>query len=119
MEPTYVNGDFTFCWKLHYVFSEPQRGDIILIRFAGKRVMLLKRIIAVEGEIVEFRGGRLFIDFKKVDEPYVVYSGDWNLEPRKVKGGNVYVAGDNRSAPIEQHMFGQTSSQRIVGVPLW
>ncbi|MBN1635081.1 MAG: signal peptidase I, partial [Deltaproteobacteria bacterium] len=63
--------------------------------------------------------GRLFIDFKEVDEPYVIYSGDWNLEPRKVKEGNVYVAGDNRSAPIEQHMFGQTSIKRIVGAPMW
>jgi hypothetical protein len=29
------------------------------------------------------------------------------------------VVGDNRSMPIENHHFGQTSKNRIMGVPLW
>jgi hypothetical protein len=27
--------------------------------------------------------------------------------------------GDNRNMPIENHVFGQTSMKRIVGVPSW
>lgn len=119
MEPTYRDGSFNFCWRLAYVFSEPKRQDVVLVRFAGSKVMLLKRVIALEGEQVEFRDGRIFVDGKELDEPYITYPCNWNLSPRKVETGNVYVVGDNRNMPIEGHNFGQTSKKRIRGTPAW
>ena len=59
------------------------------------------------------------VDEKEIDEPYVRYPCDWNLSPRHVEKDCVYVVGDNRNMPIENHVFGQTSIKRIVGVPLW
>jgi signal peptidase I len=82
-------------------------------------VMLLKRIVAVGGETVEFRDGRLFVNGEEIDEPYVRYPCDWNLLPRLVKGDCVYIVGDNRKMPMRAHVFGQTSIKRIVGAPLW
>lgn len=119
MEPTYHNGSINFCWRLWYVFSEPTRYDVVMIRLAGHKVMLLKRVVAVEGELVEFRNGRLFVDGEGIDEPYVRYPCDWTLPPRRVEKGGVYVVGDNRSEPMERHNFGQTSIKRIIGAPLW
>jgi signal peptidase I len=119
MEPTYRNGGFNFCWKLHDLFSRTKRHDVVAVRFAGNRVMLLKRVVALEGEQVEFRDGRLFINGQALDEPYVVYPCNWNLPPRHVEKDSVYVIGDNRSMPIENHYFGQTSVKRLIGVPLW
>ncbi|HUU39805.1 MAG TPA: signal peptidase I, partial [Desulfatiglandales bacterium] len=95
------------------------RHDIVLIKFAGKKVMLLKRIIALEGETVEFRNGKLFVDEIEVNEPYLKYPCNWNLSPRKVKKGHVYVVGDNRNMPIKNHNFGQTLINRIIGAPIW
>ena len=119
MEPTYTNGHVNFCWTPYHIFSEPARYDVALIRFAGKKVMLLKRIVAMEDETVEFRDGKLLVDGKKIDEPYLKYPCNWNLAPRKVRKGHVYVVGDNRDMPIKNHNFGQTSTSRIVGAPLW
>ena len=119
MEPTYHNGRFNFCWTLSALFSKPQRHDVVAIRFAGHRVMLLKRVIALEGERIEFRYGKLFVDENTIEEPYVRYPCDWNLSPRQVEPGCVYVVGDNRNMPIEDHHFGQAPIKRIVGVPLW
>ena len=119
MEPTYRNGGVNFCWRLHYLFSEPKRYDVVTVRFAGSKVMLLKRMVAREGEQVEFRDGGLFIDGQKIEEPYVHYPCHWNLTPRRVEKDCVYVVGDNRSMPIESHHFGQASKSRIMGVPLW
>jgi signal peptidase I len=68
---------------------------------------------------VAFRNGDLFVDGRKVAEPWVAQKSDWNLASRTVKPGHVYVVGDNRSVPIENHQFGQTPTNRIVGVPLW
>jgi signal peptidase I len=119
MEPTYRNGALSFCWTLRYAFSSPGRHDVVLVRLAGRRVMLLKRVVAVAGEQVEFRKGSLLVDDRLIDEPYVAYPCDWNLPPRRVKPGRVYVVGDNRSRPIETHNLGQTPVGRIVGAPLW
>ena len=119
MEPTYHDGSWNFCWRGAYLFSEPRRSDVVLVRFAGSKVMLLKRVVALAGEQVEFRNGKLFVNGKEIHEPYVRYPCDWNLPPRQVEGGCVYVVGDNRSLPMEGHQFGQASVKRIVGVPLW
>jgi len=119
MEPTYHNGSVNLCWRLGYLFSEPKRYDVVALRFAGNKVMLLKRVVAVEGEKVEFRDGKLFVDGMEMNEPYVRFLCNWNLSPRQVETDCVYVVGDNRSMPIENHHFGQTSKKRIIGVPLW
>ena len=81
--------------------------------------MLLKRVVGLEGDTVEFRSGELFINQEKLSEPYVTYSCNWTLPPRKVKKGYLYVVGDNRNVPIHTHDFGQTPIKRILGAPLW
>jgi len=119
MEPTYRNGSFNFCFRWRYLFSSPRRDDVVAVRLAGKKVMLLKRVVALGGEQVEFRNGKLFVEGKKMDEPYVRYPCDWDLSPRRVEKDGVYVIGDNRSMPIENHHFGQVSTKRIMGAVLW
>lgn len=119
MEPTYRDGDFHFCWMGRYLFSEPDRYEVVAIRLAGSRVMLLKRIVALEGEEVAFRNGNLFVNGEEIEEPYVRYRRNWNLSPRRVETGNVFVVGDNRGIDIENHYLGQTAKARIIGGPLW
>jgi len=118
MEPTIHDGRIVFCWCLKYKFSEPAVGDIVTVKKMRRKVMFLKRIIALEGDIVEFRDGKLFVNDKEMLEPYVKFSCHWNLPPRTVKKGNVYLIGDNRNMQIEEHVFGQTSIKNLVGVPI-
>jgi signal peptidase I len=119
MEPAYRDGDLHFCWKGRYLFSEPNRYEVVAIRFAGSRIMLLKRIVALAGEEVEFRDGRLYVNGEKIEEPYVRYRRDWNLPSRRVEQGNVFVVGDNRGGDLENHYLGETARARIIGGPLW
>jgi len=119
MKPTYHNGEFNFCWRLRYLFSKPNRYDIVTIRLAGQKVMLLKRVVALEGEEVAFRQGKLLVNGKELEEPYLRYPCNWNLPARKVEKDSVYVVGDNRDMPMESHYFGQISIHRIIGGPLW
>jgi len=119
MEPTHPSRGFNFCFCLRYRFAPPQAGDIVTVRIGQGSVMFLKRVVAVAGETVEFRCGRLFVDGVERPEPYVNFRGDWQLVPRRVRPGNVYVVGDNRGMPMRNHNFGQTSLERIVGGPLW
>jgi signal peptidase I len=119
MMPTYKNGGFNFCFTLRYLFSPPKSFDVVTIRLAGSRVMLLKRIVATEGETVEFKKGHLYVNGKKINEPYVTGRQKWDLLPRTVKKDHVYVVGDNRNVPMKMHDFGQTPVYRIIGAPLW
>ncbi len=119
MEPTYRDGRFNFCWTPACWFSPLKRYDVVAVRFAGNQIMLLKRVVALPGEVIEFRQGKLWVNEREIPEPYVRYPSDWNLSPRQVEFGSVYIVGDNRSMPIERHYFGQASIPRIVGVPLW
>jgi len=119
MEPTYENGQINFCWKLGFLFRDPMRHDVVAVRLAGNKYFLLKRVVAFPGETVEFSAGSLLIDGEILEEPYLRYPCDWNLSPRKVAPNHVYLVGDNRNVPMEQHDFGQTSIHRIIGTPLW
>lgn len=115
MEPTYHDNSFAFCWRLSYLFSEPRRPDIVAVRFAGRKVMLMKRVVATAGETVEFRSGTLFVNGKAVYEPYIIYNSDWELAPRTVRKNHVYVVGDNRGTDISRHKFGEVHRNRIAG----
>lgn len=115
MAPTYDDGSFALCWRLQYFFSPPKRGDVVTIRFAGTNVMLLKRIVGLAGDTVSFRNGQLYINQNPVSEPYVINNSRWQLAEREIKPGYVYVVGDNRGTPMQQHKFGQVKSTRIIG----
>ncbi len=118
MEPTVKSVGLTFCWRGKYLFGEPKRGDIVIIKY-DDRVFFLKRIVALPGETVEFRNGDLYINGVLLDEPYVKFICDWNMAPRQVEPGHFYAVGDNRSMPMEEHKFGQVSRHRIIGAPIW
>jgi signal peptidase I len=119
MYPTYRDGQVNICFFWRYALDRPEAGDLVMVRLTGASVLLFKRVVASEGQTVAFRDGQLHVDGRPVEEPYASKPCDWNLPPREVKPGNVYVVGDNRSVPMETHDFGQTPVSRIVGGPLW
>jgi len=119
MMPSFPERGFVFCWYPAYWFSSPKRGDAAVFFVGGDRVAVLKRILAFEGETVECRGGEFYVDGVKLSEPYVKYrSPDWTIRPFRVAEGCVYIMGDNRSMPLEEHMAGETAIRRLAGKPL-
>jgi len=118
MEPTYFRRGFTFCWRGKYLFSEPKRGDIVIIRFT-KDLSLLKRIIALPGDTISIKDGTLYLNGSAKKEDYVKNPCDWNLRPKTIAPGHIYVIGDNRSMSIRKHKFGEIKKKYINGAPLW
>jgi signal peptidase I len=117
MLPTYQENGINFVNRLAYLRSEPKRGDVVAIRYSGESRLLMKRIIGMPGETIEFRAGQVFINGEKLDEPYMArdFTGDWNLGPEKLPPDKYYVVGDNRSMPERQHVKGEAERRRIVG----
>lgn len=119
MEPTVPDGAWRFAFLPRYAFSEPRRGDIVVIALAGRRVMYLKRVLAVPGDRLRFEAGRLYLDGEPQPEPYVRQRGRWTTSAYKLAPGEYYVAGDNRRAPIEEHATGIVDRRRIAGGLAW
>ena len=91
-------------------------GDIVIIKY-DKGVYLLKRIVALPGDTVAFRNGKLVVNGEVIDESYVVYPCVWDMPPKTVAEDEFYVVGDNRSMPLHLHMQGAVKAYRIIGQP--
>lgn len=78
MVPTLLVNDRLIVEKLQYRFGgSPKRGDIIVfmptaeLRRHNLKDAFIKRVIGLPGEVVELRDGRVYINGRVLDEPYV------------------------------------------------
>ena len=119
MMPTYSSTGFTFAFLPYFKIYQPQRKQIVILKHAGFNTFLLKRIIAFPGDLVEIRKGVVYLNGSPYPEPYVKNGCDWNYSCHEVPKGKIFVLGDNRSMPMNQHMGGMIDQSRLAGVPLW
>jgi len=115
MEPTYHDRSINFLNRLGYITHEPQRGDVVNIRYAGPHVMLMKRIVGLPGETIEFVHGTILINGAPLAEPYEKNPSDWTLPPEQIGPDEFFVVGDNRTMPSRDHVFGRVERLRILG----
>ena len=119
MAPTYSGKGFTFAFLPYFKIYTPERKQIVILKHGGFNTFLLKRVLAFPGETVEMRNGVLYINGNPLDEPYVKNGCDWNLSRREVPKGKIFILGDNRSMPIQNHMGGMIDRSLLAGVPIW
>jgi signal peptidase I len=98
------------------VFGEPRRGDIIVFKFPRDLSRpFIKRVIALPGETVEIRDGRVLIDGEVLDEPYLADAPRYSIPSERVPSGNYFVLGDNRNNSSDSHVWGMVPEENIVG----
>lgn len=115
MLPTYRQSGFNLVNRLAYLRHEPQRGDVVSIRFTGHSIMLMKRVVGLPGETVAFAHGQLLINGQPFPEPYVKLPCKWDRAPRTLGPTEYFVVGDNRSMRLDLHEHGAVERKRIVG----
>ena len=99
-----------------YVFSPPQRGDVVVFHLADRTSAdLVKRVVGLPGETVEMRGGRVYVDGGLLDEPYLTAFDDSDEPPETVPAGHYYVLGDNRAVSYDSRSVGPIAQSQIVG----
>ena len=97
MEPSYQNGRINFIHRFAYRWREPQRGDVVGIRFEGSRLILLKRVVGLPGERVAVRNGRVYVGGESLDEPYARGADIPSTREEVLLEADQYFAiGDNR-----------------------
>lgn len=124
MIPTLLVNDYILVNELEYTFSRPMRGDIAVFRppdsYEGDKPDLIKRVIGIEGDVIEVKEGKLWRNGVQIDEPWVKepIDGQWPLpgEPKHVvKPGCCFMMGDNRNNSSDSRVFGDVPLQNYVG----
>jgi signal peptidase I len=110
MIPTIEIGDHVLADKLSYRFKRPTAGDVVVLDDpTGETPMLIKRIIAVGGQTVDLKDGKVVVDGAVLDEPYT--HGEQSLAgpvkmPVTLPPGTVWVMGDNRTHSRDSRWMG-------------
>lgn len=108
MYPTLKNGERVLVEKVSGWASEFKRGDVITLKYPKDiSKNYVKRIIAFENETVTIRSGNVYVNGKKLDEPYVKNVESYeNLPSVTVPEGYLFVMGDNRPASFDSRRWG-------------
>ncbi len=102
--------------SLLFPFGQPQRGDVVVFRFPRDPARdFIKRVVALPGETVEVKAGTVYVNGKKLDEPYVLDSPTYSKEPTVVPHGEYYVLGDNRNNSSDSHVWGPVPIDEMIG----
>lgn len=138
MLPTLLIGDHILVNKFIYgtrlpfsenralVFQRPERGDLIVFRYPeGNGRDFIKRVIAIEGDIIESRDKKIFINGKPINEPYIQHTDDLvrpaeveprdNFGPYRVPENKLFVMGDNRDQSYDSRYMGYVDIENVKG----
>ncbi|HVU91417.1 MAG TPA: signal peptidase I, partial [Jatrophihabitans sp.] len=132
MEPTLhgcpgCNDDHVLVDKISYRAHDVRAGDIVVFHRPKNAVgipekVLIKRVIALPGDVVELKKGKVYVNGLVLDEPYVNPACGANstvpltgTSKWKVPGNDVFVMGDNRCHSDDSRMFGPVSESSIIG----
>ena len=107
-----------------YHFESPKRGDIVVfnvpsaaVTACGSGGVFVKRIIGLPGEIWQEKQGYVYINGKKLNEPYIKRDRrDFQSYPaRKIPKDNYFMMGDNRISSCDSRRWGTVPRGNIIG----
>ena len=125
MVPTLEVGDRVLVSKLIYLFSGPQRGDIVVFESPDEDIDLVKRVVGVPGDNVKVVRGSLYVNGERWEEAYLNYElpdKESDYGPITVPEGHIFVMGDNRADSADSRYIGPVPLDYLVGkafVRLW
>lgn len=123
MDPTLKNGQVLILNKLAKKYM---RDDIVVIdaKINGKKERIVKRIIGLPGETLEYKDGFLYINGKRTHDDFVDQTRVFTLESvtgkKKIPEGYYFVMGDNRRNSLDSRdkHVGLVKKSNIIGKPI-
>ncbi len=115
MEPTLHIED-----RVIVVKDEIQRGDIITFKDpASSSEFMIKRVIAIPGDKIKIKNGKLYLNDKLKEEPYIAEEMVYFLKPLTISEKHIFVLGDNRNKSDDSSVWGELPVENIVGKAIY
>jgi len=99
--------------KIDVKINKLERFDIVVIETGD--TYIIKRVIGLPGETIKYQNGKLYINGKKVKDPYYKNDNTSDFESVKIPKNHYYVLGDNRTDSIDSRIIGPVSLESIKG----
>lgn len=115
MESTLQEGDIVLYTRINPNYH---KGDVISVRIPSGEYYV-KRIIAMEGDTIDIRDGKVYVNEELLTEPYV--QGETKEQegimryPYTLQEGQIFVMGDNRDGSMDSRSFGGVGIRQIKG----
>lgn len=117
MLPNLQDNNVIILNKLDYKLNEIKRFDVVVVDFNGEK--LIKRVIGLPGEYVEYKDNNLYVDGKMILENFKhKETNDFKLETigyLSIPGDKYFVVGDNRTSSTDSRMIGLIDKKNILG----
>ncbi|BCU51891.1 signal peptidase I [Staphylococcus auricularis] len=132
MDPTLKDGEHVIVNMIGYNLGGLEKGNVIVFH-ADESSDYVKRVIGMPGDKVEYKKDQLYVNDKKVDEPYLDYNkkrkqveyitaNDLDVSSlpnsngeEKIPKGKLLVLGDNREVSKDSRSFGLINEDQVVG----
>jgi signal peptidase I len=100
------------------------RYDIVVLYKPDEpKKSIIKRVIGLPAEIIEIREGDVYINGRRLPEPYLPKEKDImfrsiNMKPLLIQKDHYFVIGDNRTVSQDSRVFGPVPQKYIYGKTL-
>lgn len=113
MNNTLYDKDIMILDKISYRFTDIKRFEIVVIKKSNE--YLIKRVIGLPGETIEYKDNKLYVNGKIVEENFNHQdTKDYILEDI-IPEGYYFVVGDNRPDSLDSRLFGLIKREEILG----
>lgn len=112
MKDTLLDNEVVLVNKLYVNASDIKRFDIVVINENGEHIV--KRIIGLPGEKVEYKNNKLFINDKEVNSE-LKFKDTEDFVYEKVESDKYFVLGDNREISKDSRIIGTINKDDIIG----
>ena len=98
MRPTLESEQRLVVNKFIYRFHPPEKGDVLVFQYPRDPSRdFIKRVIAVPGDTIEIREGRVLVNDQLLTEDYILEKTRSEYPKATVPEGHIFVMGDNRN----------------------
>ena len=122
MTPALPEGSRHLLNRWAFSSRPPERADVVVIRDPSDDGFSVKRVVAVAGESVLIKNGRVFVNGRELHEPYLRpgtptrCNSRFSGQPVRLAPGQYFLLGDNRTNSIDSRCYGAVPEANILGL---
>ena len=120
----FSGSDRVLACRICYTLWSPKRGDIVVFNTppralvaCGTGGVYVKRLIGLPGDVWAEKDGDVYINGKKLDEPYLkpAYRDQYTYPRQKIPPGHYFMMGDNRVGSCDSRKWGTVPRKNLIG----